>query len=203
MPFIQQIVNHINAQLVTNAFKDVKFSGLKMHGIAISVPEISQGENGDKIRWIPMEAEDFDNNKDCRPDDTYPLQIYHRVNSAGPQSTNTVGNYGDGLKSVKDAYVMSLIVHGDRQKLRMNMYDLESLIAANLPTELPRTMKTDLKMHQCTITVMDRVFDPFRVWVDEYRTLENIGLKPNSLYFRINYRVEQQFDKSCYALCNC
>lgn len=200
MPYLDKVVNHINTRLNAEVLmKSSKFAGSKLHGIAFTIPEISSAGT----KWLPAVVDESGEMCTVVPDDRYPVRIYHRVNSASPQGAN-VSQYGDGLKMLSDSYNCSMIVHGFRDKIKMDVYALEALLISAMPSELSAAMKSDYKVKQCTIRIQERQYDPFKLWVDEYRSLDEIGLKINSLFFRINYQVQQIYDKSCISICdNC
>lgn len=198
MPFIDKIVNFINDEILVNGLGSAKFAGSDLNGIAFPVPQ----QDGQAVTWFPGVLNADGSIKAVGVDDRYPLRIYHRVNSAAPQTSNQT-QYGDGINRYRDSYNLSMIIYGNRDLIGIDIFSLEALILSKFPSELSKSMKNDLRLLQTTITLGDRQFDPFKVWVEEYRQMTNIGLKANSLLFRINYRIDEIYDKSCFELCNC
>lgn len=201
MPFLDRIVNHINEQV--EAGLGPKFNGSKIDGIALDhlVKEWDEESEKETQRWFPGILSDEGDIESLVIDDTHPIQIYHKVASAKGASSTRDG-YGDQI-TYRDNYQMKIIVHGDAAALKMQVYDLEALLLSLIPNEINKTLRTELKLSQCMVSIGDRLFEPYRVWIEEYRNNTFDGLKPNSLFFRVNYQVSQEYTKACLDLCNC
>jgi hypothetical protein len=197
MAKLKNITAYINTTLEANVFNTSRFQGGRFYTIAELVPEIINDTRTAKPCVV-------DNDGECVPvivDDTYPLQVYHRIMSLA----NTPADpdmYGDGLTYTKLTATMSLVFISDRSRVQMRGEDLTTIIAANIPPTLPQTQLNALSLYSVAIYPQGEVqIDSEIVYNREYRLTEYL-LKPNSIMHSISYVVEVVYSKDCLKACD-
>ena len=192
MQYCHQIASAINtsikATLNDNRFKDSVY-----FGIATLV------QHEDRIQ--PMLTDNHDVNRIITPDNSIPLQIYHRTISISRTSTTTTG-FGDANSEIKETTSMAMIAIATRKLLRLTPEELEAAIIASMPAVLTPTTRKALKLKSCSIKPTTSNLDAAEVYLQETKS-DKFELQPNSLMLRINYSIECTYNRACFQLCDC
>ncbi len=196
MPKISEISTIINTSLKENVFNTSRFQSAVYYGIADLVKE----NINDTVTTKPCIIA---NDGECTSviiDDTYPMQIYHRIMSLSFEQS-TEDNYGEPVRMIKETATMSLVLIADRNRLQMDAENIVSAIAANLPPTLTAAELATLGLSSCQIYATgEAVIDSEVIFNREYRNIEYL-FKPNAAMFSINYLIEMEFSKSCFDIC--
>ena len=133
MSHIKEIVDYINAQVLANALSDSRFTP-HMNNIAISVPV--DGVSGNNL---PLFINNSDEGCYLGLDDIYNIQVYHKNNGIAWQAVQDT-QFGDGNKYYRRSAQMSLIAFAFRQPLGLTAEELDMLLAAGIPANLPTAL---------------------------------------------------------------
>jgi len=197
MPKIEQICSIINTSIQQNVLNTSRYQGAKYNALAEIIKDID--EKKEEI-WYPAI---IDNDGECHSvviDDTYPLQIYHRILSLNNELID-VENFGDENQKLKETAQMTMIVISDRNILQIQGEDLIELIAVNLPGKLLQSDLNTLHLNSVNIFASgEAVIDNEIVYKREYNTREFL-LKPNSIIYSLAYTIITVFDKKCFLNC--
>ncbi len=193
MQYIKKIVNAINTQIATK-FTDVRFGGSVYNGVTVLAA------NNDKL--MPMACDNYDDNRFITPDDSIPVQIYHRTLQIG-YTDEAAKSYGDdGNTSKKEIAQMALIAMATRSIIRLTPEELEGAIMSGMPSAIANATTSQLKLKSCVIRPVSSVLDPVAVYLTEFRT-QQYDLGPNALMIRLNYNIESTYKTPCFDLCDC
>ena len=197
MPKLTNITTVINEALEANVFNTSRFAGGKYYTIAELVKEKSK--DNDISRPCVL-----DNDGEGTPvsiDDTWPLQIYHRVINLDYEP-QTIENYGDPTNYIKEIATMALVFMSDRFRTEMRGEELMALIAANIPATLTQTTLTSLGLNTVQIYANGQaIIDNETVYNREYN-LPHYSLKLNSIMYSLNYTIETVYSKKCFTACS-
>jgi hypothetical protein len=196
MPKLSQIAAIINTEIQTNVLNTSRFQTAKYFEIADIVKDVKE----DVEIFYPVI---IDNDGECTSvivDDTYPLQIYHRILSLSNEVYAT-DNYGDENQVLKETAKMSMVIISDRHVIQMSSEDLLSLIAVNLPGKLTGLQLLTNNLISANIYADgDCIIDNEEVYNREYNLGEYL-LKPSSMMYALSYTIETVFDKKCFPNC--
>jgi hypothetical protein len=194
MPKLKEIVSIINTNLETDVFNTSRFQGGKYYDIVKLVSE----QIKDNVITRPCE---IDNDGECTDviyDDTYPLQLYHRIMTLNYETVPE--DYGDG-NLMKETATMSLVFISDRYKIQMESENLMALIAVNMIEKLSQTDLNTYNLYSCSIYPSgESVIDNETIYNREYQNVEYL-LKPNSIMHALTYTIETVYNKKCYLPC--
>jgi len=196
MPNLSKVVSLINDKLKINSLNRMAFQDGKYYGLAQSVAkyDTDRKEAEPVIYTGGQEVR-------CFIDDTFPFQIYHRVTSL-PISKPKDLNFGDGNTGILETANMIAVVYGDPEILKIDQYDLSYLIVAGIPSEISKTDLGNSKIQNITIVPQSVNLNSVSVYQGEYQLAE-YPLKPQSIYFAVNYQIEISSDKKCLSCQDC
>jgi hypothetical protein len=183
----------MNSTIKGNTFEAAYFGG-----IARLVKFTSTDDNSEVILTKPVE---FIDGKEINhlPNDIYPLQLYHRVNSIN-YFTDDRYDSGDGDKYIGERAGMIMIIFADEQRTSLTMEDLAHRIIVGMGNYIDpsRVCKEDIKKVSISINSVDT--DSEKVFKGE-TALGEYRLKPQSIYMSLTYTIESVSLKNCYS-CN-
>jgi hypothetical protein len=189
MPKIHEIVSSINSTLKSEQFTAKRFQQGDFKGIA----ELLRNSEEELAPCV------VSNNGDAEYvsiDDSFPIQVYHRVLGVDFKRTQ---DFGD-LKSVTEGYDMIMIVIGDRNRLQLTQEEIISGVIAGFPLEFSKTNLTTWGLKTIEVEPRDIETDKERVFKTEFDT--KTALKSNTILFSFPYKIITEIDQTCFTLCN-
>lgn len=196
MPYLSQIVDYINEGLKSGPLKRKSFQEGKFYGLAQSIAKYS----GDKQSAEPVIYTDGKEIQ-CFVDDTYSFQIYHRAQSIA-SAYAAQNQFGDGRRDLTETVNMIAVVFADAERLSVSQADLAYLILSGLSFEIKNSDLGNTNLKSITITPQTANLNSPSVFQGEYQLAE-YPLKPQSIYFAVNYQIETLSDKNCLACRDC
>lgn len=189
MPHLSQIVNTINTHLKTGALKSSAFQGGMFYGLAKKVFRLNSEGTA-----VPAIMASDGVGIEVTPDETYPFSIYHKCLNGTFQDDLSKG-FGDG-HGIKESNQMVAIVYADPQKIKISQEDLAFIIASGMPEQKMKIENTELgTLSYASVAVTGFNNDSYQVFTGEYES--SFGLKPQSIYFSLSYRIEITADRNC------
>lgn len=186
MNTLDNIVLSINEYFKTKVFTDDVFHSANYVGLTESVPYAI----GDDFAIVPAK---INNNGDAEIifyDDKYPMQIYHKVNLKNINLSKS--QYGDTNINQTDDYSLSLIVIGNRTKIKHSQFTIENLISKNFP---------DLN-EKFIITPINVDYNSQRIFNNEFKNIE-FNDTYNYFFIQIEYKIKTPtYRRKCMG-CGC
>lgn len=176
-----------------NAIADVlnglltKWPGSKSYGIAETITRGTQTlpgvvKNDGEIAYVG-------------PDDTAPVIIYHRL--IGLASSIRPGGTGDSIGDLINNFTVAMIVYMDRKATGLTMPVMLQYIQANVPDALEAK-----PYKKIFVRFTGAVLNSQQIFRSEFANSE-MKLPAEKTMFQINYTLETQTDKRCFASCPC
>lgn len=194
MQYLKYIVNRINLGLLGH-FDFVPSAKKQICDIA----KLAKRERGDKSQVWPAywDGEEY---QFAGVDEDYDLIIYHRQLSM--TSAVVPGGYGDSVGHIKNSVKMCMVVFGSHQVIGHSSDELALHIQAMMPGMFkPETLKPT-QLRSTSINITDIVLNEEQVFNEEYKSVDYF-IKPEHIYFKVNYTIESTFDKNCFNKCSC
>ena len=94
---------------------------------------------------------------------------------------------------------MALIGFVDKFNVQINMEEVVTGLAVNLPNEIKPSSITSSQFSKCEIKSTDVVIDTNDVFSQEYG--EDKSVPQNFYIFEYVYEVSLNYNKNCYTLC--
>jgi hypothetical protein len=199
MSDISLVVDYINTQLTnsTGLFKGKPFQKGLFNGLCKQIDR----ENGDAIEKQIIKFDDAKgiNSTGIYLDDKYPFQIYHRVKSMSINDESVSDFYGDDGEQKIVTFEVALIGFVDKFNVQINMEEVVTGLAVNLPNEIKPSSITSSQFSKCEIKSTDVVIDTNDVFSQEYG--EDKSVPQNFYIFEYVYEVSLNYNKNCYTLC--
>lgn len=186
----------INAELVADEFASNRFQAAKFSGIAERIKI-----TGEEIERYEVAVIDNDGEAEtvCI-DDTYSLQVYHRVDSISyPYVPDN--DYGKPGHTMTEEANMRMIIFGDRSRLKVRPENLVAAAVVDFPKEIAPVVITPLQLNSCIIEIGDIDTDPYNVWDKEF-TGSKMELDTNTCLCEIRYKIITTYNKNCFQICN-
>jgi len=196
MPFQSSIINIINDQILAGTLCDSRFANGSINGIAYDGTEMDSSG----IRVYPIVYDLTGNGSKVNPDDTYPIQIYHKILNKTYQVKP--GSVGDRSNVVSEKTDVKMVVAGWTNPLQLTQEDLEALIASNFPDQIAPALYTPLRLQNLVITLVSSVLDRAQVYREEYRGIP-YQVRPEQILFSIRYQIESTYKKGCFIITDC
>lgn len=180
MIFLNNIVENINTHLKTKVFNDDVFFNSNVVGLTDVIPF----EIDDTTVYIPAVINENGDADIITVDDSYSLQIYHRVSTKNVLQVKSQYGQSDIIQS--DTYNMHLILIGNRNKLQTNQFKLEQKLSKSLPSEDAIT--------KSSILILNVDFNSKRIFESEF---QNVGYKDlyDFFYFKLIIKLRHQNTK--------
>jgi hypothetical protein len=139
--------------------------------------------------------------KEVSLNDTYPLQVYHRLINKGYEKPE-VNQFGDGNNSVSESLTMVMLVYGNRSVLGVCPEELETMIKLASPTEIAKAVLTGTGVDSLTVEIRGAEFSTIRNYGEEYSGVE-YPLGQEDFLLKIDYTLAVQYRKDCISVCDC
>ena len=194
--FQSAIIDIINTQIMTDTLCDVRFVGASVSGIAYDGTEM----DSTGTRVFPVVYDLTGNGTKINPDDTYPIQIYHKIlNKTYQVKPSSVGSRANVVSEKTD---VKMIVAGWTSRLQLTQEDLEALITSNFPDQISPSLYTPLRLQNLVVTLQSSVLDRAQVYAGEYRGIP-YQVRPEQILFSIRYQIESTYKKGCFIITDC
>lgn len=192
MPYLDSIVKEINDSIKNNLTGD-KFI-LSLQGISKQVPRTDTDQTQIPL-YITNEGEGTFN----AVDDHYTVNIYHKLEGLTHEPFDL--GYGDSNTYQKENAQMIMFVLSDRNKIKMTEPELIGTITAMLPSNFSKSFKVAKPgLSQAGIQISSIDNDSQAVWRREFINVD-YPLKPESIFFQINYTIATVINTLCYEPC--
>lgn len=192
MPQLREIVDEINIALKGGNFATRKFQDGKWYNIA---EFLTREEKDEKITKFPAIIDEFGECIDVNPNDTYPIQFYHRILGILPTDVQ-LDDFGNNGNQITEVDEMVLVIVGDRKKTLAYRENVASAVWAQFPREL-----TIPNLQSCLIEPLEINNDRESVWYSEFENVE-FALEPQQYMIALKYRITAIYSKNCFTLCN-
>ena len=194
--FQSAIIDIINTQIMTDTLCDVRFVGASVSGIAYDGTEM----DSTGTRVFPVVYDLTGTGTKINPDDTYPIQIYHKIlNKTYQVKPSSVGSKANVVSEKTD---VKMIVAGWTNRLQLTQEDLEALITSNFPDQISPSLYTPLRLQNLVVTLQSSVLDRAQVYAGEYRGIP-YQVRPEQILFSIRYQIESTYKKGCFIITDC
>jgi len=191
MSDISSIVDIINSTLTnstTGVMKDERFQRGKFYGLTELITR------GDET--IPTLVDNNNKKIEVVINDSYPIQVYHRVLSVPPAEQNNDG-FGDDINYTQN-YSMKLVCINDRTKTKIDKFALTEAFLVGFPSQIAETTFVSDYVKATKVTVGEP--DYVGVYTEEYN-IPDTKIPPYIDFFSVNYTVSMEISKDCYSLC--
>ena len=194
MAKLHQIISQINTDLTQagGQFDSKKFQKGRFSGIAELITKVDK----DQRQTFPAIVDNSGDTTKLMMDDSYPFELYHRHLSS--TVTEVEEDFGDRVLREETANML-MIVMGDRQRLKLTKEDIITGINLGMPVELGQTFLTANSLVGVNIIQGDFNLNKEEVWNSEFNT--EVGIKPNSILFSLNYSVVIKTWTTCIEIC--
>lgn len=192
---LDNIVASINTFLRTEVFKDRLYSGSNFVGITEMVPHETSEEG--VIQTVPSVIDSKGESNPITLNDTYPLQVYHRL-VARATGTPKIPGYGDENNNVKDAYQLAVVIIGDRTKIQEKQSQIDQLVYRMFPSSIKNGQGKII----CYIKPLNTDFRTKTVFEGEF---QGISFSQFYKYFiiKMDYSITtQNYQRQCVEVCN-
>jgi hypothetical protein len=136
--------------------------------------------------------------------DTYAIQLYHRI--LKKEYSYKKAQFGNDANMVTEKMYVKLVVAGNTQKLQLIQEDVEALIAANFPGNIPQAVfnpdYAPMALESMMVTLTGSNLTKEQVFKEEYKGVP-YSAKPYQILFCMNYYIESTYKKGCFSILNC
>jgi hypothetical protein len=193
MPFITEIVQHINEVLKAGSLKKVQPAKLNLISTVVG-----RTKPREAMEILPAIIEG-DKTTLLIPDSKHSLQLYHK------QDSNTYAivpaSYGNSHE-IKSTTEMSMVVTTNAKIAGLTAQKAEPAIVFGLPQRISDALKAELKVIKVLITPLGSIMDQVRVFSGEFPKSQYF-LDKEMQMFIVRYRIEVQFNQACVDACLC
>lgn len=146
----------------------------------------------------PGYVDSFGDNKSCAIDDSYCMQLYHRIQSATLNDTPAFGKVND---MIYETLTCKMVVFAKPSIILKNQEELYRMIVAGIPSMIDKASITAYDLDFMKVRPQGANFNATTLFGEEYKGIsQRIGL-PNGIYFSISYQIESRFKKDCFVEC--
>ena len=196
MPYLAEIVDLINADLDSGKFIDGNRFVKQLSGLSAL-----QVRNDEEQNTIPVLVNTRDYSTFTGVDDRYSVQIYHRVVEINQEESPL--NYGDGVTNGREVATMRIVCFADKQRTRLNEYQLAFMIRSSLNKQFTGTTLTPYSgLLGATIEAKTDNYDGVGIWQDEYRLpAETYPVRMHQCLLTIDYTITSDYNVNCLTSC--
>jgi hypothetical protein len=178
--------------IINDAICDI-VKGAAVNGLAATMYRTT---NDGKQQQIPAIVSKSGEGKYIGLDDTYPAQIYHRLNSIAANLVARSG-YGDAAADYRNVYNLSMIVYLNRRRSQMLPDDFVLMIQNKLPSNLSIDAFKNISVIVTAVNLNEQ-----NVFNGEYSNTD-FKTSPDCNLFSITYTIDAVYQKQCVHLCAC
>ena len=194
MAKLHQIVAQINTELAQagGQFDSKRFQKGRFSGIA----ELITKPDGDTRQTIPAIISNNDVDTILTVDDRFSFELYHR--HIGSTVAEVEQDFGD-RRVREETAEMLLVIIGERDKIKFNKEEIITGLLLGIPLEMTKSFLITNKLTNVNIIPGTLNLDREELWNSEYNT--EVMLKPNQIFFSMNYQIVTQTWTSCIEIC--
>lgn len=196
MAYQGAIINIINTQLQANVLCDARFEGAQINGIAYDTFRNFGGEK----KIFPSTQDLTGEGTMITPDDTFPLQLWHRIKNKTYKVLST--SVGDRNNKVRETTDVILVVAGFTDPLQLTQEDCEALFISNFPDVIKASLISSLKIESLNILLQSSDMDKQSVFKSQFMG-QDYSIKPEQILFSIKYQIESTYKKGCFIITDC
>lgn len=195
MPYIAEIVNHINSKLIeANGVLDNASIVKKFNGIAKFVPQQTETTTRIPMLYDIATFEQF-----AGIDDRFNLHGYHRI--LNRKIETSPNNFGDSNNFLIETTNMLLVCFCDMERIGMTEYKVSEKVQYAIPTILSNTFVATLEgVQSVEVAATDIDNDNIGLWTSEYNGTD-YALGVHQSLFAVTYQIVTHYNKSCIANC--
>lgn len=198
MPFINQVIQFIDAELKAGCLNNSKLQPVKFHGLSTVVARAKKGNKQD-LELLPGTVNSSGLASVITPDSKSPMQLYHKMIS-NAYSLDKKG-FGD-LHNMKSVTEMMMAVFTNSKLTGKAKENLEPVVIFGIPQKLSAALLAETQISNCLITVISSNMDHVALFRQEYPQSEYFLNEAVSM-FSIRYRIDMTFSQSCVNSCLC
>lgn len=197
MPYLNEIVDMINAALATERLQDGSRFTVDLHGIS----ELIQNNLEDTTTTIPVLVNTNDWREFTGFDDRYSVQVYHRVLNI--QQVESPLSYGNGNTNGREQTTMRLVCFADRKRTKLSPYELGFIIRSTLNRQFLGASITDYAgLLGVTVEATEDNYNGVDIWQSEYSLpAQDYPVRLHQMLFTIDYTITCDYNNSCITSC--
>ena len=202
MPFLNKIVEGLNAKWLNSSLKFIPKEKVKCYGISEAIIDaIIKNEDVEKTRRFPAMV---DNNGEATMidvDDSYQIIIYHKLESIANNILPKQA-FGDSQGELQEVANMAIMVIAFRDKIRKPAYWLEAALKDGIPQNMKMSDDSGKQIQLSFIKIGNSSFDKLALLQREFSEVELNY--PNLIVFETKYRIESTYKQGCFINnCGC
>jgi len=198
MPFINQIVEFINAQLKAGSLKKEVLQPAKLFGLTDVVAR-KKDASQQEPELLPAVISPEGKATVITPESKIAIQIYHKLLTTVYSYEKK--SYGAGY-DVKSNTELSMVVITNSSIIKKGKDAVEPLLIFGMPQRLSDALLDDLNIINCLITPLASNMNHVEVFRQEYPK-SNYFLNESMSMFLIRYKIEMKFSQACVEQCLC
>lgn len=198
MPFINQVIQFIDAELKAGSLKNSKLQPVTFHGLSTVVARESKKQKG-KLELVPGVVDAKGIASVITAESKIPMQLYHKVISTAYSLLPKGQGDGHYIKAVTE---MNLVVFTNSKLTGKAKELLEPVVVFGIPQKLSNALMMEFKINSCLISPVASNMDHVAIFRSEYPQSDYF-LNEGVSMFLIRYRIEMTFSQSCIDKCLC
>ena len=189
---IESIVCMINETLASK----LNVAHAKYFGLAEYMQSVLESDVTQKVPGIISNTGELEC---CGFDDVDALKCYHRIAQPITYALDSSQKRGDSRGDDVRTVFVSLIIMGDRTRLKCKPDYLESAFSTSMPQSLSKIQGESLGIFNCKITKVSSNLDTYQVFQSEYGIID-----PDShrlMFIELKYKIEYTQRTGCEINC--
>jgi hypothetical protein len=196
MPYLKEIVDAINTSLSSG---NLSGNALKVKYYGICQTAYVNNNDGSQDE-LPQFIAQSGQGTFTGFNDNYNLTLYHRNTGLLYEDMPEEEQFGDEVDNKIETAEMRCVVFADRSKIKMTHEQLALLISAGMKDGIT-TLPAQDGLFGVDFILKSITTDPLAVYNEEYKTSVPLPVKPEHLYFAINYEIKTSYSEACYPTC--
>lgn len=185
----------INRHLLQGPLQGFRFQTGRYETLAVEINR--NGNNGPEV--FPAIAVNEVDYQAIVPNDLYPVQLYHKINSVSYSADRS--SVGDGNKNMLERLDMKMVVLANLPAIQLTTEQLEARLAEGFPDAFPANTLSDLGLQSMLVTLLGSNLNGDSVFREEYKGLTPF-LSPPYTLFSMHYTIESKYRKGCFNNCD-
>lgn len=200
MPFLEQIISFIDAELKKGSLNKKKLLPAKLHGLSTTLIRNSKGSGVVKSESFPAAKDASGRMVPIALDSKYSLQVYHNLqgNTYSYEKKSYGNNYD--VRCISD---MVMVVICNAKISGMAKEAIEPLLIFGLPQRLSPALIAQLKISKCQVIPVSSNMNQEQVFKAEYPKAEKALVSEEHSMFSIRYKIDMTFPAACIDQCLC